>query len=72
MKLPLLSGREVHAALQRLGFVEIHRKGSHVKMEYPDGRRIVFPDHQEIDRYTLRGSLRDADIDEDSFLERIR
>jgi predicted RNA binding protein YcfA (HicA-like mRNA interferase family) len=49
MKLPLLSGREVHAALQRLGFVEIHRKGSHVKMEHPDGRRIVFPYHQEID-----------------------
>ncbi len=72
MKLPLLSGREVHAALQRLRFVEIHRKGSHVKMEHPDGRRIVFPYHQEIDRYTLRGSWRDADIDEDSFLEQIR
>ena len=72
MKLPLLSGREVYAALERLGFLEIHRKGSHVKMEHADGRRIVFPYHQEIDRYTLRGSLRDADIDEDSFLEQIR
>ncbi len=72
MKLPLLSGREVHAALQRLGFVEIHRKGSHVKMEHADGRRIVFPFHPEIDRYTLRGSLRDADISEESFLEQLR
>ena len=72
MKLPLLSGREVYAALERLGFLEIHRKGSHVKMQHADGRRIVFPYHQEIDRYTLRGSLRDADIDEDSFLEQIR
>ena len=43
MKLPLLSGRQVLAALQRLGFAEIHRKGSHLKMEHPDGRRIVFP-----------------------------
>jgi predicted RNA binding protein YcfA (HicA-like mRNA interferase family) len=41
VKLPLLSGRQVLAALQRLDFVEIHRKGSHVKMEHPDGRRIV-------------------------------
>ncbi len=41
-------------------------------MEHADGRRIVFPNHQEIDRYTLRGSLRDAYIDEDSFLEQIR
>ena len=72
MRLPLLSGRDVHAALQRLGFVEIHRKGSHVKMEHPDGRRIVFPFHSEIDRHTLRGALRDADISEDSFLEQLR
>ena len=63
MKLPLLSGREVLAALQRLGFHEIHRKGSHVKMEHPDGRRIVFPFHDEIDRYALKGALRDADVD---------
>lgn len=72
MRLPLLSGREVHAALQRLGFVEIHRKGSHVKMEHPDGRRIVYPYHAEIDRHTLRGALRDAEISEEGFLEAIR
>jgi predicted RNA binding protein YcfA (HicA-like mRNA interferase family) len=32
MKLPLLSGKQVLAALKRMGFVELHRKGSHVKM----------------------------------------
>jgi len=32
VKLPLLSGRQVLLALQRLGFAEIHRRGSHVKM----------------------------------------
>lgn len=37
MKLPLLSGRHVLAALTRLGFVEVHRKGSHVKMKHSDG-----------------------------------
>ena len=72
MKLPLLSGRQVLAALQRLGFVEIHRKGSHVKMEHADGRRIVFPYHDEVDRYTLRGSLRDASIPEEDFLKCVR
>jgi predicted RNA binding protein YcfA (HicA-like mRNA interferase family) len=72
MKLPLLSGREVLAALRRLGFVEIHRKGSHVKMEHPDGRRIVFPFHNEIDRFTLRGALEDADVDLVGFLEQVR
>ncbi len=72
MKLPLLSGREVYAALQRLGFVEISRKGSHVKMEHLDGRRIIYPYHSEVDRHTLRGALRDADISERSFLEQIK
>ena len=48
--------------------METHRKGSHVKMEHPDGRRIVFPLHDEVDRHTLRGALRDADVNEDEFL----
>ncbi len=72
MKLPLLSGRQVQAALQRMGFVEIHRKGSHVKMEHTDGRRIVFPYHDEVDRHTLRGALRDADVPEEDFLDCLR
>ncbi len=71
MKLPLLSGKQVHAALQRLGFVEIHRKGSHVKMEHSDGRRVVFPFHDEVDRWTLRGALRDAGISEAEFLKNV-
>lgn len=72
MKLPLLSGRQVLLALQRLGFVEVHRRGSHVKMEHRDGRRIVFPFHDELDRYTLRGALRDAEIPLAEFLEQVK
>jgi len=71
MKLPLLSGREVLAALGRLGFVEIHRKGSHVKMKHPDGRTIVFPFHDEVDRHTLKGALRDAGVQVEDFLGKI-
>jgi predicted RNA binding protein YcfA (HicA-like mRNA interferase family) len=63
MKPPLLSGRPVMAALQRLGFEEVHRKGSHVKMQHPDGRRMVFPFHDEVDRYTLKGALRDGGVE---------
>ena len=72
MKLPLLSGRQVVAALQRLGFIEIHRKGSHVKMEHADGRRIVFPFHDEVDRFTLKGALRDAEVDTEEFLRVVK
>ena len=72
MKLPLLSGKQVLVTLARLGFVEIHRKGSHVKMKHPDGRVIVFPLHNEVDRYTLRGALRDADVDIEAFIKAIK
>lgn len=72
MKLPLLSGRQVLAALARLGFVEVHRKGSHVKMKHEDGRVIVFPFHDEVDRYTLKGALRDADIEVVDFLSEVK
>ena len=72
MKLPLLSGRQVLSALQRMGFREIHHKGSHVKMEHGDGRRIVFPFHDEVDRFTLKGALRDASVDTEEFLNHVR
>ena len=72
MKLPLLSGRQVLATLQRLGFAEIHHKGSHVKMQHADGRRIVFPFHTEVDRYTLKGALRDGGVEAGEFLRALR
>ena len=72
MKLPLLSGKQLLSTLERLGFIEVHRRGSHVKMLHPDGRKIVFPYHPEVDRYTLKGALRDADIDLDEFFSNIR
>jgi len=72
MKLPLLSGRQVLAALVRLGFVEVHRKGSHVKMKHSDGRIIVVPFHDEVDRYTLKGALGDAEIEVTEFLSAVK
>jgi predicted RNA binding protein YcfA (HicA-like mRNA interferase family) len=72
MKLPLLSGRQVVKILERLGFAEVHRKGSHVKMKHADGRMIVFPFHDEIDRFTLKGALRDAEVDLEEFVKNVR
>jgi predicted RNA binding protein YcfA (HicA-like mRNA interferase family) len=72
MKLPLLSGRQVVRTLGRLGFEEVHRKGSYVKMRHKDGRMMSFLFMMEIDRFTLRGALRGADIDLDEFVKNIR
>lgn len=72
MKLPLLSGKQVLSALTRLGFNEVHRKGSHVKMKHTDGRLIVFPFHDEVDRFTLKGALRDAEIEVEDLIKQIK
>lgn len=72
MKLPLVSGRQAVKALTRLGFLEVSRKGSHVKMKHQDGRMIVFPFHDEIDRFTLKGALADAKISPEEFVQALR
>lgn len=41
-------------------------------MRHPDGRIIVFPHHDEVDRFTLKGALRDADVDLEAFLRELR
>lgn len=41
-------------------------------MVHPDGRIIVFPYHNEVDRYTLKGSLRDANVDIEEFLKQVK
>ena len=69
MKPPLISGKEMLKALSRLGFDEVHRKGSHLKMKHSDGRIIVFPFHDEIDRATLKNALSDAEILLEDFLD---
>ena len=71
MKLPLLSGKEIAVALSRLGFAEVHRKGSHVKMKHPDGRVVVFPYPDEVDRFTRKCALRDAEVDIEEFVEQV-
>ena len=41
-------------------------------MKHSDGRIIVFPFHNEVDRFTLKGALRDADVSTDEFIKAIR
>lgn len=41
-------------------------------MKHEDGRVIVLPFHDEVDRYTLKGALRDADIEIANFLKEVK
>jgi predicted RNA binding protein YcfA (HicA-like mRNA interferase family) len=66
-KLPVLSGAEVVRALERLGFVQVRQRGSHVVMRR-DGNGCVVPLHREVKSGTLAGLLRQAGVTGDEFL----
>lgn len=57
--LPRISGREVVAALMKVGYARDQQKGGHIVLRqtaYPH-RRIVVPDHAEVAK-RLRGQSR--------------
>jgi len=74
-KLPKVSGARVIAALERLGFVRLRSRGSHVVMAKPrpEGGRIVcvVPLHKELAPGTLRGVLRQAELSSDDVLTKL-
>jgi len=72
-KLPMLKPREVVAALQRLGFVEVRQRGSHKQFRHPDGRMTTVPDHKgrDISPGLLRKILEDIRISAEDFFREI-
>jgi len=68
-ELPRISGREVVAALLKIGYAKDRQKGSHIVLRqkaYPH-RRIVVPDHREIAKGTLRKIIRQAGLTVEEF-----
>lgn len=48
-KLPVISGKKLVRALERLGFVQMRQSGSHVVLEHADGRVATIPVHGKKD-----------------------
>ena len=67
-KLPLVSGTEVVRTLERLGFILLRQKGSHIILRRgPTG--CVVPNHREIKMGTLSGILKQAGVSAEEFIE---
>ncbi len=66
---PRLTGREVIAALRKLGFAVIRVKGSHHFVRHPDGRTTVVPAHrgEVLGTGLLTSIARDCEIDVAAF-----
>ena len=66
--LPHVSGADAVRALQKLGFVVIRQKGSHVIL--PRGTSgCVVPQHRELKTGTLSGVLKQAGVPVDEFIK---
>jgi predicted RNA binding protein YcfA (HicA-like mRNA interferase family) len=66
-ELPHISGTEAIRALERLGFVVVRQRGSHVMMRRGSVGCVV-PLHRQIKRGTLGGILRQAGVDAEAFI----
>jgi len=66
-KLPVVSGKEAIAALERIGFIVTRQRGSHVVIR-KGSQGCVVPNHKELKRGTLAGILKQASISADDFV----
>lgn len=66
-RLPVVSGRDVVRALERLGFGKVRQRGSHVVMRRGETGCVV-PLHREIKTGTLAGIIRQAQLSQEELL----
>jgi predicted RNA binding protein YcfA (HicA-like mRNA interferase family) len=67
-RLPVLKGREIIAALQKIGYAQTRQRGSHIRMECQGRKSITIPNHI-VGRGLLRKILRDAELTQEQFEE---
>ena len=67
--LPVVSGQETVTALKKIGFAEIGKRGSHVKLRNQEGRTVIVPIHRELARVTLAVILRQSDVTVSEFID---
>lgn len=70
-RLPAVTGKQLVAALEALGFIVIRVKGSHRMLRHPDGRRTVVPVHagEDLGSGLLSKILRDTNLSRDQLRE---
>ncbi len=67
--LPRVAGREVVAALKKVGYEKDRQRGSHIvlRQAVAPHRLITVPDHDEIAKGTLRAIVRQAGLTVEEF-----
>ncbi|MFZ1852277.1 MAG: type II toxin-antitoxin system HicA family toxin [Nitrosomonas sp.] len=67
-KLPVISAAEAIKAFERLGFIIVRQRGSHIVLRRGSSGCVV-PNHRELKTGTLSGVLKQAGISPDEFIK---
>ena len=74
-RLPVVSGRDMIAALQRIGYQVVRQKGSHVRLRHPAPaarQPVTVPMHRELRPGLVRAIVRDAALTPEEFAVLLR
>ena len=68
-RLSPIRGKDLVSILEKQGFIKVHQKGSHARIEHSDGRKTSVPLHsgEKVGVGLLRKILRDANISRTEF-----
>ncbi|HRJ85633.1 MAG: type II toxin-antitoxin system HicA family toxin [Ignavibacteria bacterium] len=64
-KIPVLKPSELIRVLNKLGFVEVRQRGSHIQFRHSDGRGTTVPNHKgrDVSPILLKQILKDIKIE---------
>lgn len=65
--LPILAGQAIVRALGKIGYREVRRRASHIRLSCPGRRPVTVPDYRAVSRGLLRKILRDAELSPEEF-----
>jgi predicted RNA binding protein YcfA (HicA-like mRNA interferase family) len=69
-KLPRISGKKCVTAPVKAGFIVRRQRSSHIVLRRANPfAQVVVPNHDELDRGTLRAIIRQADLSIDEFVQ---
>ncbi|MDO9535586.1 MAG: type II toxin-antitoxin system HicA family toxin [Bacillota bacterium] len=69
-KIPVVSGMDCIKAVEKIGYVVVRQKGSHIRLKEKNGKLppVTVPDHKELRPGLLKKILNDAGLTVEDFI----
>lgn len=71
-QIPVVSGKQMVKALQKVGYSVLRQRGSHIRLTHPSRRKVTVPNHKELGVGLTARILSDAELSVAEFKKLIR